>query len=161
MKIAIYPGTFDPLTNGHLDVLDRARRLFDHIIIAIAVNSRKTPLFTQEERMALIAENITKYSNVEVLCFEGLTVDLAREKKATALIRGLRAISDFEYEFQMAQMNRQLASDIETLFLMPSQDYFFTSSTLIKSVAKYSPERLTHLVPKNVLDAFKTKFSTK
>ena len=132
MRIALYPGTFDPVTNGHLDVIRRAGRIFDKVIVAIAKNASKEPTFTETERIELIRENLAEGEVVEVLAFDGLIVDLAEKLGAVALIRGLRAVSDFEYEFQMAQMNRHLDEKIETIFLMPNEEYFFTSSHLSK-----------------------------
>ncbi len=151
-KSAIYPGTFDPVTNGHLDVLRRACELFDEVVVAVAQNAGKTPMFDPETRVRLIKENITDLPNVKVCYIDGLTVDFAKNMGAVAIIRGLRAVSDFEFEFQMAQMNRFLDSQIETIFLMPSHKYFYTSSTIIKQVCMYSPERVKEFVPKNVLD---------
>ena len=149
MKKAIYPGSFDPITNGHIDVIHRAQNLFDSIVIAVAKNPNKKPLFSVEERVQLIEENFQDAPNVAVIAFDGLIVDLAKDQKAIALIRGLRAASDFEYEFQMAQMNRHLNDQIETVFLMPNEKYFFTSSNLIKQVFEFTDrERL--LIPKNV-----------
>lgn len=153
MRIAIYPGTFDPVTNGHLDVLGRACKLFDKVIIAVANNSQKKPLFPLEKRLELIKENLATFPNAQAEVLEGLTVDFAQKKGAQVLIRGLRAISDFEYEFQIAQMNRHMASSIETIFLMPNQDYFYTTSTLIKAIAGISPERVGPFIPANVLKA--------
>tara|TARA_B100001778_G_scaffold333034_1_gene340677 strand:+ start:1415 stop:1900 length:486 start_codon:yes stop_codon:yes gene_type:complete len=149
MKKAIYPGTFDPITNGHIDVIHRARSLFDSIIIAVANNTNKKPLFSTEKRVSLIEENFKDYPNVSVISFDGLIVDLAKENDAIALIRGLRAASDFEYEFQMAQMNRHLNDEIETVFLMPNEKYFFTSSNLIKQVFQFT-DREKQLIPTNV-----------
>ena len=126
MKIAIYPGTFDPITYGHLDIIERASRLFDKIIITVAINPTKKPLFSSKERVFLIKQsvsNIEKGANLKVQTFKGLIVDFAREKKASAIIRGLRAISDFEYELQMALMNRRLDEEITTVFLMPHENY--------------------------------------
>ena len=157
MKTAIYPGSFDPVTNGHLDVICRARNIFDKVTIAVASNPMKTPLFTCSERVALIEENIKDHPGNEVIAFDGLIVDLARELNAVALIRGLRAISDFEHEFQMAQMNRHLDEKIETIFLIPSERYFFTSSSLVKQVFKFTT-REKHLVPANVQTALSKKF---
>ncbi|MBO93632.1 MAG: pantetheine-phosphate adenylyltransferase [Opitutales bacterium] len=157
MRTALYPGSFDPVTNGHLDILDRARKLFDHVIVAIAENAEKGPTFSLEERKRLVEENISGFDNVTVESFDCLLVDLARQKEAIALIRGLRAVSDFEYEFQMAQMNRHLDSSIETIFLMPNEKFFFTSSHLLKLVHKYGGEG-TGLVPPNALRALQARF---
>lgn len=158
MATAIYPGTFDPITNGHLDILSRACRIFPHVIVGVAENSAKNPLFSATERCSLIRENITDLPT-EVVSFDGLVVDFARAKKATVLIRGLRAVSDFEFEFQMTQMNRDLAPDIETIFLMPGDRYFFTSSSIMKQVARHDPERISKFVPENVAAALKSKFN--
>lgn len=157
MAIAIYPGTFDPVTNGHLDILRRACQIFDKVIVGVAPNANKHPLFTTEERMDLIATNVGDW-NVEILLFEGLVVDFARTTGAHVLIRGLRAVSDFEFEFQMTQMNRDLDPEVETIFLMPGARYFFTSSTLMKQVSFYDPERIAKFVPLNVAAALKRKF---
>jgi pantetheine-phosphate adenylyltransferase len=160
MRIAIYPGSFDPITNGHLDVIERAARLFDRVIVAVANNPRKSSLFTAEQRVRLIADNIANNSQVEVLAFEGLIVDLAKKKQAVALIRGMRVLSDFEHEFQMAQMNRHLDDSIETVFLIPNERYFFTSSSLIKQVFQFT-DREKHLIPANVHEAMKQKMAPK
>ena len=159
MRTAIYAGTFDPITNGHLDVIERACHIFDHVIVSVAPNEAKKPIFTLQERIKLIDETIPRYSNSSVQALEGLTVDFARKVGAIAIIRGLRAISDFEYEFQMAQMNRHLADEIETIFLVPRQDYFYTSSTLVKAVAEFSLERISKFVPPNVVKAMKAKMT--
>ncbi|MDQ7092575.1 pantetheine-phosphate adenylyltransferase [Desulfosporosinus sp. PR] len=135
MRTAIYPGTFDPVTNGHLDILTRAKELFDRVIIAIAADSKKTPLFTLGERMELLLEATKDMPNVTVRVFEGLTVDFARKCEAVAILRGLRALSDFEYEFQLALMNKKIAPDIETVFLMTQSEYSFISSSAIKWAA--------------------------
>jgi pantetheine-phosphate adenylyltransferase len=153
MRLAIYPGTFDPVTYGHLDVIERGSRLFDRVIVALARNTGKSPVFSLEERRALVEENTGKWPRVSVEVLDGLTVDFARKVGAVALIRGLRAVSDFEYEFQMAQMNRHLDEGIETIFLMPNQEYFYTSSNLIKQIATITNERLAPFVPPNVLRA--------
>lgn len=158
MHLAIYPGTFDPITNGHLDVLNRACHLFDEVIIAVAHNERKKPIFTFEQRMELIQENVKHNKKVRVMDFNGLTTAFAKKVGAVAIIRGLRAVSDFEFEFQMAQMNRQLDGEIETIFLMPNQDYFYTSSHIIKEVARFNYEGVQRFVPQNVLKALKTHF---
>ncbi len=135
MRIAIYPGTFDPVTNGHLDIVKRASGLFDHIIMAVSNNMQKNPFFTLEERVFLATESVKKITNVTVESFQGLLVDYARSKNASALVRGLRVISDFEYEFQMALMNRKLLSTVETVYLMPSEEYVYLNSTIVKEVA--------------------------
>jgi pantetheine-phosphate adenylyltransferase len=150
-KIAIYPGSFDPITMGHLDVLQRACELFDEVVVAVAQNPGKSPMFDPQTRVRLIEENLNELPKVRVCFIEGLTVDFARSVGAVAIIRGLRAVSEFELEFQMAQMNRFLDSGIETIFLMPSHKYFYTSSTIIKQVANYAPERIKDFVPPNVL----------
>ena len=152
MRKAIYPGTFDPITNGHIDVIHRASNLFDSITVAVAKNASKQPMFDEEKRVQLIKENFEKSSNIEVIAFDGLIVDLADKLGAVALIRGLRVASDFEYEFQMAQMNRHLNDSIETVYLMPTEEHFFTSSNLIKQVFKFT-DREKQLIPENVHQA--------
>ena len=160
MAIALYPGTFDPVTYGHLDVLTRASRLFDRVIVAVASgNSAKSTMFTPEERVRMVEENLNEFTNVSVELFDGLLVEHARRTGAKVLVRGLRVVSDFEYEFQMAQMNRHLDSNLETIFLMPSQKYFFTSSQLIKQVHRYGDQE-TGLVPENVRLALREKTSS-
>jgi pantetheine-phosphate adenylyltransferase len=157
MAIALYPGTFDPVTLGHLDVLSRASRLFEQVIVAVASgNSAKSTMFSPAERVKMVEDNLAEFSNVTVELFDGLLVEHARDRGATVLVRGLRVISDFEYEFQMAQMNRHLDSSLETIFLMPSQKYFFTSSQLIKQVHRYGDQE-TGLVPENVRLALKER----
>ena len=136
MKIAIYPGTFDPITNGHLDIVQRAARLFDKVIVTIARNSSKNPMFTEQERLALMKAAVKGNKRVEVDVFDGLLVDYARKKKATAIVRGLRAISDFEYEFQMALMNRKLNDQLETVFMMPNAKYTFLNSSIVREIAR-------------------------
>jgi pantetheine-phosphate adenylyltransferase len=133
-RIAIYPGSFDPLTNGHVDIIQRGARLFDRIIIAILVNREKTPLFTAEERVEIVREVFASDRNVEVDTFGGLLVDYAQRRQASVIVRGLRAVSDFEYEMQMALMNRHLAPDLETVFMMPGEAYTYLSSRLVKEV---------------------------
>ncbi len=134
-KIALYPGTFDPITNGHIDLVKRAASLFDEVIVSIASSQKKQPRFTLEERIELAEKVLADCPNVKVKGFNILLVDFAKEQNATILIRGLRAISDFEYEFQLASMNRNLAPEIESLFLMPADEYSFISSSLVKEVA--------------------------
>jgi pantetheine-phosphate adenylyltransferase len=133
-RIAVCPGTFDPLTMGHVDIVERAARLYDRLIVAVLVNPNKRPLFSVDERLAIIREVFSGRDNVEADTFEGLLVDYAREKGATVIVRGLRAISDFEYESQMALMNRHLSPQLETTFLVPAEQYTYISSTLIKEV---------------------------
>ena len=133
-RLAVYPGSFDPLTNGHVDIIKRGGRLFDRIVVAILLNLEKAPLFTAEERVAAAREVFKEQPNVEVDTFGGLLVDYARQREASAIVRGLRAISDFEYELQMALMNRRLNSEIETVFMMPAEPYTYVSSRLVKEV---------------------------
>jgi len=134
MKLAVYPGSFDPLTNGHVDIIERGTHLFDKIIVAILVNIEKSPLFTMEERVDILREVFKGRPNVEVDTFEGLLVDYVAGRQADVIVRGLRALSDFETEFQMALMNRRLSPDIETVFMMPAEKYTYISSRLIKEV---------------------------
>ena len=157
MKIAIYPGTFDPITNGHIDILARAVKLFDKVVITVARNSTKDPLFSEKERLALIREAVSSFPNVEVDSFQGLLVEYAQKKNATAVVRGLRAISDFEYEFQLALMNRKLNAAIETVFLMPNEKYTYLNSTIVREVARLKGDVSEH-VPANVNAALKKKF---
>ena len=152
MRTAIYPGTFDPVTNGHLDVLERASKILDRVVVAVSSdNSVKETIFECNERVRLIEGNIGSFKNVTVQSFDGLLVDYAKKIGASVVVRGLRAVSDFEFEFQMAQMNRHLDSTLETIFLMPNEKYFFTSSSLIKQVHLFG-DRVTGLVPENVAD---------
>lgn len=156
MKICIYPGTFDPVTNGHLDVVCRAARIFDKVVIGIALNKDKKPLLSDEERLQLIEENISSFPNVTATVFEGLLMDFARDTGASAVVRGLRAVSDFEFEFQMALMNRHLSPEVETIFLMPHESYTFTSSSLVKQVNKFGGD-ISSFVPANVAEALRAK----
>lgn len=153
---AIYPGSFDPLTNGHLDLIARAAKIFDHLVVAILRNSSKDPLFTIEERVAMLSEGIAALENVSISTFDGLLVDFAREQRAHAVVRGIRAISDYEYEFQMALMNRRLSPDVETIFLMPDAKYSFVSSRLVKEVFELGGS-IDGLVPKFVIERLKDK----
>jgi pantetheine-phosphate adenylyltransferase len=153
---AIYPGSFDPVTNGHLDLIARASKIFDHLVVAILRNSQKNPLFTVEERVGMLSEGIAEFGNVSVSTFDGLLVDFAREQRAHAVIRGIRAISDYEYEFQMALMNRRLSPDVETIFLMPDAKYSFVSSRLVKEVFRLGGS-VDGLVPKFVIERMKDK----
>lgn len=157
--IAIYPGTFDPITNGHVDILRRALALCDQVIVAVAENVRKAPLFSVEERVAMVREAIGEDPKVRVDAFSGLLVDYARRQGARALIRGLRAIADFEYEFQFAHMNRHLAPDVETIFLMTSEESFYVSSSLVKEVASMGGD-ITRIAPPAVVSALEKKLRT-
>lgn len=158
MRTAIYPGTFDPVTNGHLDILRRAEGLFDEVIIAIAADSNKSPLFSLGERKELLQEAIKDMPNISVRVFEGLTVEFARRCGAVAILRGLRAISDFEYEFQLAMMNKKIAPDVETVFLMAKSDFSFISSSAIKWAASLHAG-ITDFVPPHVEKALTAKYS--
>jgi pantetheine-phosphate adenylyltransferase len=161
-KIAVYAGTFDPITYGHVDIVERARELFDHVIITVASNSSKKPLFSTEERIKMIREVIRRkrYPNVSVESFDGLLVNFARKKKAAALIRGLRATSDFEYEFQMALMNRTQAEEIVTVFLMPHEKYTYLNSSLVREIARHGGD-IRNFVPSHVLKELKNTFKKK
>lgn len=149
MRIAIYPGTFDPITNGHVDVAKRAAALFDKVIICVAVNTLKSPLFTGAERVRMIEESMKDTKNIEVEEFQGLLVDYARKKNADAIVRGLRAVSDFEYEFQMALTNRKLCSDVDTVFLMPHENYTYLNSTIVREIARFGGD-VSEFVPEHV-----------
>ncbi len=157
MRHCIYPGTFDPITHGHLDVLGRAAKLFGRVTVAVADNPGKSPLFTAEKRLELLRPNVARFSNVSVTSFGGLLVDFASAQKADAIIRGLRALSDFEFEFNMALMNRHLNNNIETLFVMPNEQFSYCSSSLVKQVARYGGD-VSHFVPANVASALREKF---
>jgi len=158
MRHCIYPGTFDPITYGHLDVLARAAKLFDRVTVAVAENAGKGPLFSAAERLAMIQPNVLGLDNVAVTGFSGLLVDFARAQRADVIIRGLRALSDFEFEFNMALMNRHLEPQLETLFVMPNEQFSYTSSSLVKQVARYGGA-VGHFVPANVADALKRAFA--
>ncbi len=156
MRTAIYPGSFDPLTNGHLDVLQRASKLFDRVVVAIASNESKNPLFTLEERLALMKPAISRMRNVKADVFDGLLVEYAAKQTAQAIVRGLRAVSDFEFEFQMALMNRKLDQKIETIFMMPKETYTFISSRIVKEIARLGGD-VSPFVPPHVVTALKKK----
>jgi len=158
MRCAIYPGSFDPVTNGHLDVVERARKLFDEVIVAVAHNDEKQPLFPLKERLDLLQETVGKIPNVRIAQFEGLLVEFAKVEKAGAVIRGLRAVSDFEFEFQMALMNRKLNADVETIFLMPTEDYTYLSSRIVKEIARLGGD-VSAFVPLGVAAALRRKFN--
>ena len=156
MKRVVYPGTFDPITNGHTDLIERACKLFDHVVIAVAASPSKRPLFDLDERVALVKNILGHLDNVEVCGFSGLLVDFVKEKQANAVLRGLRAVSDFEYEFQLANMNRALAPDMESLFLTPAEHLSFISSSLVREVAMLGGE-LSKFVPPIVEQALREK----
>lgn len=156
--IAIYPGTFDPITSGHLDLIARASKLYDKIIVAVALNKGKTPLFSMAERISLAASVTTEYSNVEVKGFDSLLIEFAKQQGADVILRGLRAVSDFEYEFQMAGMNRRLAPDLETVFLTPAEQYEFISSSMIREIAQLKGD-VSSFVPDLVRQRLIEKFS--
>lgn len=151
-RIAVYPGTFDPVTYGHLDLVDRGRRRFDRLVMAILSNEEKQPMFSLEERIAFLRDATSQWPEVEVETFDGLLVDYARRVGASVILRGLRAVSDFEYEMQMAMMNRRLAPEVETVFLMPSEAYSYVSSRLVREVARLGG-KLDGLVPASVARA--------
>lgn len=156
-KLAIYPGTFDPITFGHLDVIQRASELFDTVIVAVLENVSKKPLFTKEERVEMIENSIQGMNNVEVDVFDGLLVEYAKQKGAIAIIRGLRAVSDFEYEFQMALMNRKISNGITTVFLMPHEKYTYLNSSIVRELARLKAN-VSDFVPPFVAEKLKEKF---
>jgi pantetheine-phosphate adenylyltransferase len=160
MPIAIYPGSFDPLTNGHLSIIQRGLKMFDRLIVAIAVNPKKVPTFSMEERRELIRGACNNDPRVEVDSFSGLLVEYAQKRNIHVLLRGLRAVSDFEYEFQIANMNRKLAPGIETVFMMTGEDYFYISSNMVREVASFGGD-VSGLVPANVHDKLLEKFKGK
>ncbi|MFA7629791.1 MAG: pantetheine-phosphate adenylyltransferase [Candidatus Neomarinimicrobiota bacterium] len=159
-RTAIYPGTFDPITNGHLDIIRRAVKIFDSVVVAIADNKGKDPLFGIDERVAMVQEAVKDIPHVEVEAFHTLIIEYCQKKKALALIRGLRAVSDFEYEFQMALMNRKLDPEVESVFLMPKEKYSYLSSSLIKEIAAFGGD-VACLVPEGVHHRLKRKFAEK
>jgi len=156
MRTAIYPGSFDPITNGHLDLVHRASKLFDRVIVAVAANDSKKPLFTIEERMSLVKDSLAKFPKVEVDSFEGLLVNYVEKQRGQAIIRGLRAVSDFEFEFQLALMNRKLNERVETIFMMPKDTYTFLSSRIVKEIARLGGD-VSSFVPEHVQRALAGK----
>ena len=158
MKTAVYAGTFDPITKGHLNVLTSAAKVFDEVIIGVAADNNKHTLFTLEERAALAEQSVISLPNVRVEAFSGLLVNFAQEQGATALVRGLRMVSDFEYEMQLAHMNRHLMPELESVFLMPSKEWSFISSSLVKEVARHQGD-VTHFLPENVHQALMAKLA--
>jgi pantetheine-phosphate adenylyltransferase len=159
-RLAIYPGSFDPLTNGHLSLIHRGLRMFDQLVVAVAHNSKKVPLFSKEERIQLIQDALGRDPRVEVDAFEGLLVNYSRQRGINVVLRGLRAVSDFEYEFQLANMNRKLYPDLETVFVMTGEDYFYISSQLVREAASLGGD-VTGLVPPNVLQKLRERFAPK
>lgn len=157
MKTLLYPGTFDPITNGHIDLAKRALRLFDRVVICVAFAHHKTPLFDHKTRVDLVREAFCDESRLQVVGFDGLLIDLVQAQKAVAVLRGLRAVSDFEYEFALASLNRSLDTRFEALFLTPAQEYAFVSSTLVKEAAKLGAD-VSNFVPRHVCAAFKERF---
>jgi pantetheine-phosphate adenylyltransferase len=160
MTVAIYPGSFDPLTNGHLSLIQRGLKLFDTLIVAIAVNPKKTPLFSVEERKTFIRDAFPEERRVEVDDFQGLLVDYGRRRGVKVMLRGLRAVSDFEFEFQLANMNRKLDPEFETVFMMTGEDYFYVSSNLVREVASFGGN-VDGLVPANVAAGLRAKYTAK
>jgi len=156
LKTAVYPGTFDPITNGHIDIIKRALNIFDKVIIAVSVDSTKNPLFTVEERIKMISEAVKEMQRIKIDSFGGLLVDYAKKINAIAVIRGLRAVSDFEYEFQMALMNRRLNENIETVFLMPNEKFTYLNSSIVREVVSLGGD-ISEFVPKNVKNELKKK----
>jgi len=158
MRRAIYPGSFDPVTNGHLDVIERARKLFDEVVVAVAYNDEKQPLFSLDQRLDLLEQTAGRIEKVRIAEFSGLLVEFARAEKAGAVIRGLRAVSDFEFEFQMALMNRNLNPEVETIFLMPNEEYTYLSSRIVKEIARLGGN-VSSFVPGCVAKALSARFS--
>jgi len=156
MTTAIYPGTFDPITNGHIDLVVRASKLFDRVIVAVAINPSKEPIFGLQERVDLAEQTLSRLENVEICGFKGLLVDVAKQKKADVILRGLRAVSDFEHEFQLAGMNRKMQPDIETLFLTPAEQFTYISSSLVREIAVLGGD-VSDFVAPCVAQALKTK----
>ena len=159
-KRAVYPGMFDPVHNGHLDLIERSLRIFDEVIVAVVGNPGKSGLFTSAERMEMIDEATTGFQNLRIVAFDGLTIDLVARERADCIVRGIRAVSDFEYEFQMALMNRKLRGTVETVFLMPHERYTYISSRLIKEVASFG-SAVTGMVPPGVEKRLAEKFPKK
>lgn len=157
MRIAVYPGSFDPITNGHLDIIERASRVYDKVVVGVLSNASKNPLFTAEERVKMISLVTGHLTNVEVDSFTGLLVDFAASKKATVIVKGLRTVADFEYEFQMALLNKALNPEFETMFMMTNTKYSYISSSMVKELAGFHGD-LTGLVPCDIIEAIKEKY---
>ena len=157
MQTAVYPGSFDPCTNGHLDIIRRASKLFDKIVVAVLINEKKNPVFSLEERVSMLKTATKDIPNVEICSFSGLLADFMKENPYSVIIKGLRAVSDYEYEFQMALTNRNLCGDVETVFMPCSSEFMFLSSSIVKEVAKYNG-KLEGLVPCELIDLIKRRF---
>jgi len=157
-KIAIYPGTFDPITLGHIDIIERSAKIFDKIIVVIGINSQKKTLFNNEERLDMISNSLLHINNIDISITDGLIVNIAEKHNATTIIRGLRAVSDFDYEFQIALTNRKIKSNIDTIFMLPDEKYTYLSSTIVKEIAMYK-EDLSYFVNSYVADKLKEKFA--
>jgi len=158
MKTIVYPGTFDPITNGHIDLIERASKLFDKIVVGIASSEKKNPLFTIEERIALASESLAHLSNVEIRGFDYLLVNFVNDCEADAVMRGLRAVSDFEYEFQLANMNRALSPEVESIFLTPAEKFSYISSSLVREISSLGGD-VSKFVPTHVMNGLMEKFS--
>lgn len=158
MKTAVYPGSFDPITNGHLDIMMRASKIYDKVIVGVLNNKSKNPLFTVEERVKMIQSEIASFDNIEVASFDGLLVDFAKEHNASVIVKGLRTVADFEYEFQMALLNKALHEDIETTFMMTDSKYSYISSSMVKELAGFGG-RLSGLVSPKIENILKQKFN--
>ena len=158
MRIAVYPGSFDPITNGHLDIIKRASRVYDKVVVGVLNNSAKNPLFTPDERVEMIREVTKELPNVEVDSFKGLLVDFAKSKNATVIVKGLRTVADFEYEFQMALLNKALNPEFETMFMMTNSKYSYISSSMVKELAGFKGD-LTGLVPCEIISKIKQKYN--
>ena len=160
MRIGVYPGTFDPITNGHLDIIKRSAKMFDKLVVGVLANNSKTPLFSAEERVNMLQEATSHLDNVEVMSFKGLLVDFVQETNASVVVRGLRAITDFEYELQMAQTNHVLKDDMDTIFLTTSLKYSYLSSSTVKEVARWGGD-ISEFVPPNVVEKVRDKYNDK
>ncbi len=160
MTLALYPGSFDPITYGHLNIIERAEKAFERVVVAVAINRKKTPLFSEAERIEMVKEALGPKTAISVESFEGLLVDYAKKRGAAVVLRGLRAVSDFEYEFQMAHMNKRLSPELETVFMMTGEAHFYVSSQLVREIASFGGD-LSGLVPPHVEQRLKTKFGRK